>query len=47
MWAALFRKDLLKGYNYPVWMKVIGVIVLAGTFYMGVDSLAGLSEIWA
>ena len=47
MWAALFRKDLLKGYNYPVWMKVIGVIVLAGTFYMGVDSLAGLAEIWA
>lgn len=47
MWAALFRKDLLKGYNYPVWMKVIGVIVLAGTFYMGADSLAGLSEIWA
>lgn len=47
MWAALFRKDLLKGYNYPVWMKVVGVIVLAGTFYMGVRSLAGLSEIWA
>ena len=47
MWAALFRKDLLKGYNYPVWMKVIGVIVLAGTFYMGVSSLAGLAEIWA
>ena len=47
MWAALFRKDLLKGYNYPVWMKVIGVIVLAGTFYMGADSLVGLSEIWA
>lgn len=47
MWAALFRKDLLKGYNYPVWMKVIGVIVLAGTFYMGASSLAGLSEIWA
>lgn len=47
MWAALFRKDLLKGYNYPVWMKVVGVIVLAGTFCMGVRSLAGLSEIWA
>ena len=47
MWAALFRKDLLKGYNYPVWMKVIGVIVLAGTFCMGFRSLSGLAALWA
>ncbi|MCQ4625345.1 divalent metal cation transporter [Corynebacterium sp. CCUG 69979] len=47
MWTALFRKDLLKGYNYPVWMKVIGVIVLAGTFCMGFRSLSGLAALWA
>ena len=47
MWAALFRKDLLKGYDYPVWMKVIGVIVLAGTFCMGFRSLSGLAALWA
>ena len=47
MWAALFRKDLLKGYNYPVWMKVIGVIVLAGTFCVGFRSLSGLAALWA
>ncbi|MCQ4618584.1 NRAMP family divalent metal transporter [Corynebacterium sp. CCUG 70398] len=47
MWAALFRKDLLKGYNYPVWMKVIGVIVLVGTFCMGFRSLSGLAALWA
>lgn len=47
MWVALFRKDLLKGYKYPVWMQIIGVLVLAGTFYMGFRSLAGLSAFWS
>lgn len=47
MWVALLRQDLLKGYKYPTWMLVIGVIVLAGTFYMGFRSLSGLAALWA
>lgn len=47
MWVALRRKDLLKGYEYPTWMLVIGLIVLLGTFCMGFRSLSGLAELWA
>lgn len=47
MWVALLRKDLLKGYDYPKWMLVIGLIVLLGTFYMGFRSLSGLAALWA
>lgn len=47
LWAAIFRKDLLKGYKHPVWLTVFGVIVFAGTVYMGVASLTKLSQLWA
>ena len=47
LWAAIFRKDLLKGYKHPVWLTVFGVIVFFGTVAMGVTSLTKLSQLWA
>ncbi len=47
LWAALFRKDLLRGYKHPVWMTVIGLIVLALTIWMGVMSLGKLGAFFA
>nr|WP_040421361.1 NRAMP family divalent metal transporter [Corynebacterium timonense] len=47
MWAAWRRKDLLGNYKYPVWLLVIGALVLVLTVFMGVRSIAGLSALWA
>ncbi|QPK84252.1 divalent metal cation transporter [Corynebacterium qintianiae] len=46
LWAAWRRQDLLKGYKYPVWLLVIGAVVLLITLYMGYRSLTGLSTLW-
>ncbi|WP_425292277.1 NRAMP family divalent metal transporter [Corynebacterium mayonis] len=47
MYAAWRRRDVLHGYKYPVWLLLIGVVVLALTVYMGVRSLEGLAALWA
>ncbi|GGL06236.1 NRAMP family divalent metal transporter [Mangrovihabitans endophyticus] len=36
--AALRRRDMLEGYEYPVWLLALGGIVAALTWYMGVVS---------
>lgn len=45
LFAAIFRKDLLKGYKHPKWLTIFGIIVFAGTVWMGVSSLAKLSDL--
>lgn len=47
MWAAWRRRDLLRGYDYPKWLLVLGALVLVVTVFMGVRSLAGLGALWA
>lgn len=47
MWAAWRRRDLLRGYDYPKWLLVVGALVLVVTVFMGVRSLAGLGALWA
>jgi Mn2+/Fe2+ NRAMP family transporter len=38
LYAAWRRRELLRGYPYPVWLLVLGVLVAALTWYMGVTS---------
>jgi Mn2+/Fe2+ NRAMP family transporter len=38
LYAAARRKELLRGYRYPAWLLVFGVLVAALTWYMGVVS---------
>ena len=38
LYAAWRRRELLKGYAYPVWLLVLGVAVAALTWYMGITS---------
>lgn len=47
MWAAWRRRDLLRGYDYPKWLLVVGALVLVVTVFMGVRSLVGLGALWA
>ena len=37
LWVATFRTDLLRGYKYPKWLIVIGVLVWLLTLYLGYD----------
>lgn len=47
LWAGWRRRDLLEGYRYPVWLLVVGVIAWLFTVFLAVNSLAGLSKLWA
>ncbi|MEV4702517.1 NRAMP family divalent metal transporter [Actinoplanes sp. NPDC049316] len=38
LYAAWRRRELLKGYAYPVWLLVLGVAAAALTWYMGITS---------
>ncbi|WP_067504596.1 NRAMP family divalent metal transporter [Actinoplanes sp. TFC3] len=38
LYAAWRRRELLRGYRYPVWLLVLGVLVAGLTWYMGVVS---------
>lgn len=45
--AAWFKQgSLLKGYKYPKWLLIAGTIVWLLTIYMGVNSLAGIADLW-
>lgn len=45
--AAWFKQGpLLGGYNYPKWLLIAGTVVWLLTIYMGVNSLAGIAELW-
>ncbi|MFL4479451.1 NRAMP family divalent metal transporter [Paeniglutamicibacter sp. ORCA_105] len=47
LWAAWRRRDLLQGYVYPKWLLGIGVATWLLTLFLGWNSLAGLSKLWA
>ena len=40
MYIGVFRqKDILGGYQYPVWLLVVGILATALSWYMGIDSV--------
>ncbi|MEE4023555.1 NRAMP family divalent metal transporter [Gordonia sp. PKS22-38] len=47
VWVAWMRRDLLRGYAYPMWLRLIGLAVWVLTLYLGWKSLSGLSELWS
>lgn len=47
LWVAWVRRDLLGGYRYPMWLKVVGLVVWLLTLYLGWNSLSGLSALWS
>jgi Mn2+/Fe2+ NRAMP family transporter len=46
VWVAWMRRDLMGGYRYPVWLKIVGLAVWLLTLYLGWKSLSGLAELW-
>ena len=46
LWVAWKRRDLLKGYSYPKWLLVVGVVVLVHEIYLGWNSLTGIADLW-
>ncbi len=46
LWVAWRRRDLLRGYRYPLWLKVVGTVVWLLTIYLGWNSLSGLVALW-
>lgn len=45
LWVALRRRDLLRGYRYPVWLFVVGVLAWLLTIYLAVKSFGGLVDL--
>lgn len=46
LWVAWRRRDLLRGYRYPLWLKALGTVVWLLTIYLGWNSLSGLVALW-
>ncbi|GAA1636766.1 NRAMP family divalent metal transporter [Georgenia ruanii] len=46
LWVAWRRRDLLRGYRYPRWLLVLGVLAWLLTLYFGYNSFAGISALW-
>lgn len=47
LWVAWVRRDLMGGYKYPTWLKIVGLAVWLLTLYLGWMSLSGLAELWS
>ncbi|EOM77124.1 divalent metal cation transporter [Rhodococcus rhodnii] len=47
LWVAWRRRDLLHGYVYPMWLKILALAVWLLTLYLGWMSLSGLSDLWS
>lgn len=45
LWVAWRRRDLLGGYQYPVWLLVIGVLAWLLTLYLGYNALLALGDL--
>ncbi|MBF4161932.1 NRAMP family divalent metal transporter [Nocardioides acrostichi] len=43
--VAWFRRDLLHGYRYPMWLKVIGLLAWLLTLWLGWQALQGLADL--
>lgn len=46
IWAAWRRRDLLKGYVYPRWLLIVGVLAWLLTLWLGWEALGGLGDLW-
>ncbi|MBC3186856.1 divalent metal cation transporter [Corynebacterium sp. zg-331] len=46
LWVVWRRGDLLRGYRYPMWLKLLGTAVWLLTIYLGWNSLSGLAGLW-
>ena len=46
LWVAWRRRDLLKGYVYPKWLLISGLLAWVLTLWLGYQSLGGLAELW-
>lgn len=45
--AALFRRrDLLRGYRYPAWLLVLGLLAWGLTIWLGAMAVQGISALW-
>ncbi|WP_191550703.1 NRAMP family divalent metal transporter [Kocuria rhizophila] len=47
LWVGWRRRDLLQGYRYPGWLLIVGVLAWVLSVFLAVNSLAGLSKLWA
>ena len=47
LWVGWRRRDLLQGDRYPGWLLVVGLIAWVLSVFLAVNSLAGLSKLWA
>ncbi|MBX4969705.1 NRAMP family divalent metal transporter [Rhizobium binae] len=47
IYAAWARSDLMRGYRYPRWLLVLGVLVCALTWYMGYKSIGPIFALLA
>ncbi|WP_018024182.1 NRAMP family divalent metal transporter [Corynebacterium ulceribovis] len=47
LWVLIARRDLLRGYKYPIWLIVIGVLSWVLTIYLGWNSFSKIGAIWA
>ena len=47
LWVIIARRDLLRGYKYPIWLIVIGVLSWLLTIYLGWNSFSKIGGIWA
>ncbi len=46
LWVATMRKDLLRGYAYPVWLLVVGWVAWLLTVYLAVNSVRPAIELF-
>ncbi|MGI9247202.1 MAG: NRAMP family divalent metal transporter [Steroidobacteraceae bacterium] len=46
LWVALRRRDLLRGYRYPRWLAVLGVVAWLVTIYLGWESIGRLAGLF-
>ncbi|SHF36496.1 NRAMP family divalent metal transporter [Streptoalloteichus hindustanus] len=46
LWVAARRRDLMRGYRYPRWLVVLGVLAWLVTVYLGWKSLGSLGDLW-
>jgi Mn2+/Fe2+ NRAMP family transporter len=45
VWIAWRRRDLLGGYSYPNWLRIIGLLAWGLTLYLGYNALEGLQDL--
>lgn len=46
LWAAWRRRDLMRGYQYPKGLLIIGALTWILSVYLGWNSISGLAALW-